>query len=239
MQITVSGIDVIIEKKNIKNMHLYVKPPVGKVSVSAPIAISEKAIENFIRLNLGWIKKQQEKYLNQPRKAERKYVSGETYYIWNKQYFLEFQPSKKRYFKIEGNKLILGMKKDSTVQQREKFVRKEYRRILVEQLFRLIPKWEEITGLKCESWNTKYMLTKWGSCNSFAKRIWINLQIVEKPLECLEYVVLHELIHLKVSNHGKDFTSELERFMPDWKERKKSLNKHNLDYFKDYKFEIP
>ena len=185
------------------------------------------------------LKKQQEKYLNQPRKAERKYVSGETYYIWNKQYFLEFQPSKKRYFKIEGNKLLLGMKKDSTVQQREKFVRKEYRRILVEQLFHLIPKWEEITGLKCESWNTKYMLTKWGSCNSFAKRIWINLQIVEKPLECLEYVVLHELIHLKVSNHGKDFTSELERFMPDWKERKKSLNKHNLDYFKDYKFEIP
>ena len=207
--------------------------------MSAPIAISEKSIENFIRLNLGWIKKQQEKYLNQPRKAERKYVSGETYYIWNKQYFLEFQPSKKRYFKIEGNKLLLGMKKDSTVQQREKFVRKEYRRILVEQLFHLIPKWEEITGLKCESWNTKYMLTKWGSCNSFAKRIWINLQIVEKPLECLEYVVLHELIHLKVSNHGKDFTSELERFMPDWKERKKSLNKHNLDYFKDYKFEIP
>lgn len=232
MQITISGIDVLIEKKNIKNMHLYVKPPLGKVSVSAPIAISEKSIENFIRLNLGWIKKQQEKFVNQPRKTERQYISGETYYIWNKQYFLEFQPSKKRYFKIEGNKILLGMKQDSTVQQREKYVREEFRKILSEQLSRLIPKWEEITGLKCESWNTKYMTTRWGTCNSKAKRIWINLQMVEKPLECLEYVILHELTHLKIRNHGKDFTSEMDKFMQNWKDRKDILNGQILDSYK-------
>lgn len=231
MQITISGIDVLVEKKNIKNMHLYVKPPLGKVSVSAPIVVSEKSIENFVRLNLGWIKKQQEKYINQPRKTVRQYISGETYYIWNKQYFLEFQPSNRRYFKIEGNKILLGMKQESTVQQREKFVREEYRKILSDQLIRLVPKWEAITGLQCDTWNTKYMLTRWGSCNSKAKRIWINLQMAEKPLECLEYVILHELVHLKVRNHGAEFVCEMDNFMPDWKERKTLLNSQILDSF--------
>lgn len=212
-------------------MHLYVKPPLGKVSVSAPIGISEKSIENFVRLNLGWIKNQQEKFENQPRMTERQYISGETYYIWNKQYFLEFQPSNKRYLKIEGNKILLGMNQDSTVKQREKFVREEYRKILVEQLSRLVPKWELITGLYCNSYKTKYMTTRWGTCNSKAKRIWINLQMTEKPLECLEYVVLHELIHLKVKNHGKDFISEMDKFMPDWKERKNILNIQILDNY--------
>ena len=125
------------------------------------------------------------------------------------------------------------MKHDSTVQHREKYVREEYRKILSKQLSRIVTKWEERTDLRCESWNTKYMLTRWGSCNSITKRIWINLQMAEKPLECLEYVVLHELIHLKVRNHGKDFTSEMNKFMPDWKERKSILNSQSLDYFKE------
>ena len=233
MQITVSGIDVLIEKKNIKNMHLYVKPPLGKVSVSAPIAVSEKSIENFIRLNLGWIKKQQEKFENQPRMTERQYVSGETYYIWGKQYFLIFQDSKKRFFKIDGNNIILGMKRDTTSEQREKYVREEYRKILTDQLNRLIPKWEQITGLYCDSFKTKYMTTKWGTCNSKAKRIWINLQMIEKPLECLEYLILHELVHLKVKNHGKDFTNEMDKFMPEWKEKRNILNNQILDSFRE------
>lgn len=233
MQITVSGIDVLIEKKNIKNMHLYVKPPLGKVSVSAPIAISEKSIENFIRLNLGWIKKQQEKFENQPRMTERQYVSGETYYIWGKQYFLIFQDSKKRFFKIDGNNIFLGMKTATTSEQREKFVHEEFRKILNEQLERIVPKWEEKTGLYCNSVRTKYITTKWGTCNSKAKCIWINLQMIEKPLECLEYLILHELVHLKIKNHGKDFTNEMDKFMPEWKEKRNILNNQILDSFRE------
>ena len=123
MQITVSGLDVQVNKKNIKNMHLSVKPPLGNVVVSAPLLMTQKSIENFVRLNLGWIKKQQEKFANQPRMTVRQYVSGETYYIWGKQYFLEFKPASKRAFKIDGNKIILEMKESSTVEQREHFVR--------------------------------------------------------------------------------------------------------------------
>ena len=224
MQITVSGIDVQVNKKNIKNMHLSVKPPLGKVVVSAPLLLSTKSIENFVRLNLGWIKKQQEKFINQPRMSARQYVSGETYYIFGKQFFLKFIPSKKRTFKIDGTKILLYMPENSSVENRQKFIREKFRKILIEQLERLIPKWEETTNLHCESFKTKYMTTRWGTCNSKAKRIWINLQMVEKPLECLEYIILHELIHLKISNHGKDFIEMMNQFMPDWKDRKNLLN---------------
>lgn len=224
MQITVSGIDVQVNKKNIKNMHLSVKPPLGKVVVSAPLLLSTKSIENFVRLNLGWIKKQQEKFINQPRMSARQYVSGETYYIFGKQFFLEFIPSKKRTFKIDGTKILLYMPENSSVENRQKFIREKFRKILIEQLERLIPKWEETTNLQCESFKTKYMTTRWGTCNSKAKRIWINLQMVEKPLECLEYIILHELIHLKISNHGKDFIEMMNQFMPDWKDKKNLLN---------------
>ena len=231
MLIAISGLDVQVNKKNIKNMHLSVKPPLGNVVVSAPLLMTKKSIENFVRQNIGWIKKQREKFANQPRMTERQYVSGETYYIWGKQYFLEFVPSKKREFKIEGDKILLRMKENSTVEQREKFMREEFRKILTEQLERLVPKWEEMTGLYCDSFQTKYMITRWGTCNSKAKRIWINLQMVEKPLECLEYIILHELAHLRVSNHGKEFVAIMDKYMPDWKDRKNLLNGRILDSY--------
>ena len=232
MQITVSGINVQVNQKNIKNMHLSVKPPLGNVVVSAPLLMDRKSIENFIRLNIGWIKKQQEKFINQPRMTARQYVSGETYYIWGKQYFLVFRNSLKNYFKIEGNTIFLGMKEASSTEQRERYVRKQLRAVLNEQLERLVPKWEEITGLFCDSYKTKYMITRWGTCNAKARRIWINLQMIEKPLECLEYIILHELIHLKISNHGKEFVAMMDKYMSNWKDIKNLLNTSILDCYK-------
>lgn len=236
MKITVSGIDIQVNKKKIKNMHLYVKPPEGFVVVSAPLLVSRKSIENFVRLNIGWIKKQQQKFENQPRMTERSYISGETYYIWGKQYFLVFQNSSRNHFKIEGNSIFLGMKESSTTEQRKKYVRERFREILNGQLDRLVPKWEEITGLNCDSYKTKYMLTRWGTCNSKARRIWINLQMAEKPLECLEYVILHELIHLKVPKHGKDFVAMLDKYMNNWKDIKNLLNNSPLDSYQHTNF---
>lgn len=233
MEILISGINVQVNKKNIKNLHLYVKPPLGKVTVSSPLRISDKSIENFVRLNVAWIKTQQEKFKNQPRMTERQYVSGETYYIFGKQYFLEFKPSEKRFFKIDGNKILLGMRADTIAEHRKKFAREGFRKILTEQLERIIPKWEEKTGLCCDSFKTKYMTTRWGTCNSKARRVWINLQMVEKPLECIEYVVLHELVHLKVRNHGSDFKAMMNKFMPDWKYRKNILNKLVIDNYEE------
>lgn len=232
MHIDISGISIKIQKKNIKNMHLYVKPPDGHVIVSAPMILDDSAIEMFIKTKLGWIKNQIKKYENQARFSERQYVSGETLYVWGKQYFLTFvEDNKKNSFKIQGDKIILSMRKGSTVKQRENYVREQYRGLLKNEIEGLLPKWEKLTGLKCDSWQTKYMTTHWGTCNQEKKKLWFNLQLAQKPIECLEYVILHELTHLQERNHGDKFIAIMDEYMPHWREIRKELNEHILDYF--------
>lgn len=235
MQIIVSGIPVEVIKKNIKNIHLSVMPPDGMVRVSAPKFISDESIEMFIRTKLGWIKKQQVKFENQPRQSERQYVSGETLYLWGKQYFLQVDYSNKEYsLVLDGDKALLTVRKESTIKQRENFVNEWYREHLKKEISQLLPKWENVTGLKCSSWQTKYMTTRWGTCNTQTKKIWLNLQLAKKPIECLEYVILHELAHTKVRNHGADFIAIMDKYMPYWREIKKKLNDSILDYYVEY-----
>lgn len=234
MQFEISGISVEIVKKNIKNMHLSVLPPNGKVRVSAPITLSDESIKMFVRTKIGWIKKQQEKFENQPRQSERQFVSGETLYVWGKQYFLQVDYSYKgNSLVLSGDKATLTVRKESTPKQRETYVNEWYRNLLKAEIEKHLPKWEEATGLYCNSWQTKYMTTRWGTCNTQAKRIWLNLQLAKKPMECLEYVILHELAHLRVRNHGKDFIAVLDEFMPYWREIRKKLNDSKLDYMEE------
>ena len=231
MQKIINGIPVEIIKKNIKNMHLYVKPPEGNVFVSAPKHLSDESIIMFVRTKIGWIKKQQEKFKNQPRQTERQYVSGESFYVLGKQYYLQVEYSYKgNSLILSGDKAILTVRKESTSKQRESFVREWYRKILKEEIERYLPQWEKKTGLYCDSWQTKYMTTRWGTCNTITKKIWFNLQLAKKPVECIEYIILHELAHLKVGNHGKDFVAIIDEYMPYWRETKKKLNEHILDY---------
>lgn len=232
MRIVISGIPIDIQKKNIKNMHLQVKPPDGHVVISAPSSMDDKAIEVYARTNLSWIKKQIEKFQQQPRSAKRQYVSGETMYIWGKQYYLSFVPdSQKNSFEIQGDKVILSMREDSTVKQRENYVREQYRQFLKVEIERLLPKWEKITELHCESWQTKYMVTRWGTCNTEKKKLWFNLQLVQKPIECLEYVILHELIHLRERTHNSTFIAYMDMYMKNWRAVRKELNDSKLDYY--------
>ena len=231
MQIEISGIKIEVQKKNIKNLHLVVAPPDGKVRVSAPIQLSDESIAMFVRTKLSWIKKQQEKFAKQPRQCEREYVSGETLYVFGQQYFLRVEYSYKgNSLVLEGNEAILTVRKESTAKQREAFVNEWYRSKLKEKIEIYLPKWERITGLHCDSWQTKYMTTRWGTCNTNTRKIWLNLQLAKKPIECLEYVILHELAHLKVRNHSKDFVAIMDQYMPYWRETKKLLNDLKLDY---------
>lgn len=231
MNVLISDIQIEIIKKDIKNMHLSVLPPDGKVRVSAPNNLSDESIIMFVKTKLGWIKKQQEKFELQPRQSEREYVSGETLYVWGHQYFLQVEHNqKKNSLVIEGNKAILSVRKESTAKQREKFVNEWYRSLLKTEVEKYLPKWKAITGLYCDSWQSKYMTTKWGTCNTSTRKIWLNLQLAKKPIECLEYVILHELAHLKVKNHGPDFVAILDLHMPYWRECKKMLNDSKLDY---------
>lgn len=232
MRIVLSDIPIDIQKKNIKNMHLQVKPPDGHVVISAPLSVDDKAIEVYARTNFGWIKKQIEKYKQQSRSAKRQYVSGETLYIWGKQYYLKFvADSQKNGFYIKGNNIILSMRECSTVKQREKYVREQYRLLLKAEIERLLPKWEKITDLHCDSWRTKYMTTRWGTCNTEKRRLWFNLQLAQKPVECLEYVILHELIHLKERTHNSRFIAYMDLYMKKWRIVRKVLNDSKLDYY--------
>lgn len=213
-------------------MHLQIKPPNGQVVISAPLSMDDKAIEVYARTNLGWIKKQIEKFQQQPRSAKRQYVSGETMYILGKQYYLSFVPdSRKNSFKIQGNSIVLSMRKNSTVKQREKYIREQYRQLLKGEIEKILPKWEQITGLHCESWQIKYMITRWGTCNTEKKKLWFNLQLAQKPVECLEYVILHELIHLKERTHNSIFIAYMDMYMKNWREVRKELNDLRLDYY--------
>lgn len=232
MRIVISGIPIDIQKKNIKNMHLQIKPPDGHVVISAPLSMDDKAIEVYARTNLSWIKKQIEKFQQQPRSAKRQYVSGETMYIWGKQYYLSFVPdAQKNSFEIQGDKVILSMREDSTVKQRENYVREQYRSLLKVEIERLLSKWEQITELHCESWQTKYMVTRWGTCNTEKKKLWFNLQLAQKPIECLEYVILHELIHLRERTHNSTFIAYMDMYMKNWRAVRKELNDSRLDYY--------
>lgn len=234
MYIEISGIPVEVNRKNIKNLHLSVLPPYGKVRVSSPMHLSDESISMFVRTKLGWIKKQKEKFDIQPRQSERQYVSGETLYVFGQQYFLRVEYSYKgNSLVLSGNDAILTVRKESTVKQRESYVNEWYRELLKEKISLYLPKWEKTTGLHCDSWRTKYMTTRWGTCNIEKKRLWFNLQLAKKPLECLEYVILHELAHLKEKTHNKDFVAILDSYMPNWREVKSKLNNSTLDFLKE------
>ena len=229
----VAGIDVRVDRKDIKNMHLYVKPPSGTVSVSAPLIMGDDSIERFVRTKISWIKAQQEKYVGQLRQTERQYVSGETLYLWGKQYFLQVNYANKNSIELTGNTAVLTVRKESTSKQRDNFVKEWYRVQLKCEIARTLPEWEASTGLKCDSWQTKYMTSKWGTCNISERKIWLNLQLAKKPIECLEYIILHELVHLRVKNHNADFTALMDKYMPLWREIKKKLNEQILDCWID------
>lgn len=231
MKLVVNGTEVSVVKKSIKNMHLYVKPPEGRVEVSAPIHLSDESIELFVRTKIGWIRRQQEKFEKQPRQTEREYVSGEAFYVWGRQHYLLVNYSNKgNSLVLDGDKAILTVREGSTVEQRERFINEWYRGVLKNEIERLLPKWIEITGLRPDSWQTKNMTTRWGTCNVKTRKIWLNLQLAKKPIDCLEYVILHELAHLEVKNHNDQFIAIMDRHMPNWREIRKKLNDQILDY---------
>lgn len=228
----VSNVEIDVIKKNIKNMHLSVLPPLGKVRISAPMNASDEQIRLFAVSKIGWIKKQIEKYEKQPRQTEREYVSGESHYLWGRRYKLEVRFSnRKNNIETKGNRLFLTVREDSTEQQREKVMNEWYRNEMKRKIPLLIEKWESMIGVKAHSWGIKIMKTRWGTCNTKEKRLWFNLQLAKKPAGCLEYVVVHELVHLLEKNHNSAFIAYMDKFLPDWRVTKDELNSFIMDRY--------
>lgn len=224
----IGNVRVSITRKKIKNMHIYIKPPYGEVSVTAPLRMPFTEIETFVKSKEAWIVKNIEKMQNSPIAQDPHYESGEKISIWGDIYTLEVHYSGRFSMELEESEdgaltAHLFARTDSTVDQRRAFILEWYRAELTERVEILLPKWEQYTGLHCSSWQSKNMKTRWGTCNTKTKKIWLNVMLAKYPVECLEYVILHELAHTEVPNHGSDFKAILDRFMPDWKERRKRL----------------
>ena len=224
--IEVSGIDVDVVKKDIKNIHLAVYPPTGRVRLSSPISMTRESLRLFIISKLSWIKKHIRNMNSQVREQERKYIKGESHWVEGQRYLLNII-EKEAAPKVEiRNKkyLDLYIRPGSGKDKKEKVMREWYRDRLKEQIPKLITKWEDNLEVEIDDWGIRQMKTKWGSCNIEDRRIWLNLELAKKPKHSLDYVVLHEMVHLKERHHNDRFKELLDKHMPSWKKRREELN---------------
>ena len=229
-RIEVDGLIVDVVRKQIKNLHLAVYPPNGRIRVAAPIRVNDEAVRLAVISKLGWIKRQQVKFEEQERESIREYVSGESHYFQGNRYLLNvIEDNCAPHVKIRNKKRIdLFIRPNSTHAQRERVFSAWYREHLREVLSSLIAKWEKKIGVRADDWVIKKMKTKWGSCNIENRRILINLELAKKSERCLEYIVAHELIHLLERLHNDRFLSLMNKFMPNWKKYRDELNRMPL-----------
>lgn len=231
-----SGITISVTKKSIKNMYIRVIPPDGKVQITAPYTVSDDSIRRFAISRIAWIKKQKKCFEEQSRQTKRQYIAGESYYLWGRRYRLDVQYSNVRnQVYLAGGKLVLQVRKESTSKQRENVLNEWYREQMKQVVPNLLKKCENIVGVQVGEWHIKNMRTKWGTCNIEKKRIWLNLQLAKKTPECLEYVIIHELVHLLERNHNDKFCEYMNCFYPNWREVKNHLNQQMLDYLEEEK----
>lgn len=226
-KITINGIEIELTRKNIKNLYLKVHPPHGRVKVSAPKWMDEDSIRAFVVSKLSWIKKHQERLKKQKRIAEKEYVSGESHYFLGQRYLLNVVYTNKRLqgVEIRGNKYLdLFVRKNTPKNLRERVMMEWYRSQLKKLIPPLIEKWEPIMGVEVKEFGVKRMKTRWGTCNPAAKRIWINLELAKKNPICLEYIVVHEMVHLLEGSHNARFKAYMDKFMPSWRAVKAELN---------------
>ena len=224
IKLFIEGIEIEVQKKKIKNLNISVVAPQGIVRVSAPIRMSDIEIRNFVLTKIAWIKKHQEKFQNRPKEPELQYVSGEKLCLWNKSYTLEVVHSNKcNDVRIEEEIIVMQTRETSTLDQRAKILDEWYRKNIKREIPYLIEKWQKIIGVVSPDWGVKDMKTRWGTCNIRDKRIWINLQLVKKHPLCLEYIVVHELVHFLEKKHDKVFYGYMDKFLPEWKRIKTLL----------------
>ena len=228
--------DLVVEviRKKIKNMHLSVLPPNGHIRVSAPLKVTDEAIQLFVLTKYGWAKQKIREFKVQPRQTIREYISGESHYFGGERYRLTVMTGAKRNTLIfSGTELTFNCKTGLTVEQKKIFFDSYYRKKLKEKAAPLIVKWAAEIGVTVNDWQVKDMKTRWGTCNVTARRIWLNLNLAKKSKECLEYIIVHELCHLIVKNHGEDFKRLMNKHFPFWREVKKLLNEAPLDFVAD------
>ena len=225
-QIKLGDVAVDVVLKDIKNVHLSVHPPFGRVRISAPSRMSLETIRVFAISKLQWIRQQQKRLQNQARESEREYVDLESHYLWGRRYLLEVAENEGPPFVVLRHRhIILGVRPHAERSTKDEILAGWHREQIRTEAPGLISKWEPLLDVKVRQIFVQQMKTRWGSCNPRTRTIRLNTELAKKPKDCLEYIVLHEMVHMLEPTHGKHFLSLMDQFMPRWQFFRQKLNR--------------
>lgn len=225
-QLKLGDVAVDVVFKDIKNVHLSVYPPTGRVRISAPSRMSLDTIRVFAISKLGWIRQQQKKLREQERETPREYIDRESHYVWGKRYLLKvIEHDSAPAVRLQHNRMILELRPETSSEKKRAVVEEWYRERIKETAQPLIAKWMPILGVSVNQVFVQRMKTKWGGCNPRAKSIRLNTELAKKPKECLEYILVHEMAHMLEPTHDAMFIALMDKFMPKWKYYREALNR--------------
>ncbi len=226
----IRGIEVEIVRKDIKHLHLGVYPPDGRVRVAAPLRLDNDAVRLAVISRLAWIRRKRAEFEGQDRQSRREFVTGESHYFEGRRYRLDvIESTGPTGVCVRDNAWMeMRVRADTGRDAREAILYRWYRARLRERVPELIAKWEPAIGVTVAEWRIRRMKTRWGTCNPNARRIWLNSELAKKPLSCLEYVVIHEMVHLIERAHNDRFRRVLDRLLPGWVARLDELNRTTL-----------
>ena len=223
--LTVRGIDVDVVYKDIKNLHIAVYPPMGRVRVAAPKRLDDDHVRLAVVQRLSWIKRQKDQLRNVQRQSEREMTTGESHYVWGVRYRLKvIERPGRAHVELDGERLLLYLPRDTAADHRRQLLDRWYRAQLRTAIPGLVATWEPTIGVSVPRWSIRRMKTKWGSCNRETGHIWFNVELAKKHPLCLEYIVVHEMTHLLERTHGQRFTKLMDKFLPEWRSRRDELN---------------
>lgn len=223
--IQIDAIDINLNRKAIKNLYIRIKPPAGQVVVSVPMHLSDKQVMQFINERLDWIKKQQQRFVNYHEPSYFQYLNDETHYLWGEAYPLKVIERHGKHEVIKRDeRLHLYACADISTEKKALLMTSFYKKHIFEKLESLVPLWEQTMSIVAPEIRLRTMKTRWGSCRVDGARIWLNTELAKRPLESLEYVLVHEMTHLFEPSHNHRFKALMDRFLPDWRERKLRLN---------------
>lgn len=224
-QVRLGDLTVDVVLKGIKNVHLSVHPPTGRVTISAPARMSLDTIRVFAVSKLGWIRQQQRKLLEQERETPREYLDRESHHVWGRRYLLKIvETDEPPSLALSHNRMVLRMRPGTPIGRRRELLEDWYREQVKQAAPPLVARWEEVLGVKVKRLFVQRMKTKWGSCSHGAQTIRLNTDLAKKPRECIEYLVVHELVHLLEPTHNARFVALMGRFLPKWRSHRQMLN---------------
>ncbi len=229
--LTVRGIDVDVVYKDIKNLHIGVYPPVGRVRVAAPLKLDDDQVRLAVVQRLPWIRRQQGQLRSAPRQSEREMVTGESHYVWGVRRRLKvIERPGRAHVEVDGERLVLSIPSGTSADERRQYLDRWYREQLRREIPTEIAKWEAKLQVTVPKWTIRRMKTKWGSCNRETRHIWFNVELAKKHPDCLEYIVVHEMAHYFERHHGEHFTALMDTYLPDWRRRREQLNASPLGH---------